>query len=285
MAKNKVQFQRGLSLQESITRYGSEEKCYQALFNWRWPNGFSCPECGHSQYCTLKSRKLMQCNQCRAQISITAKTIFASTKLPLTTWFQGIYLITQSKISVSALSLRRQLDVSYNTALLMKHKIQQVMKECDDSIPLNDVSVQVDDAYWGGKKRDGRRGRGATGKVPFIAEVSLDKKGHPREMSFTEVPAFFKTALSNWASRHLDRSVKIITDGLMCFEGLGDLGFNHHVIVTGGGAKSVEIAEFKWVNTIIVNVKKSIHGTFHAGSKKHFPPIPWRILLSLQQEV
>ena len=91
--------------------------------------------------------------------------------MPLSVWFLGIYFITQSKVSVSALSLKRTTGVSYNTALLMKHKIQQVMKERDDSKPLTQF-IQVDDAYWGGKKHDGIRGRGATGKIPFIAAVS-----------------------------------------------------------------------------------------------------------------
>lgn len=45
----------------------------------------------------------------------------------------------------------------------------------------------------------------------------------------------------------------------------------HIAIITGGGPKSVEMPEFKWVNTIISNVKNSLHGTFHAISKKHFP--------------
>jgi hypothetical protein len=62
--------------------------------------------------------------------------IFAYNKLSLSVWFLGIYFITQSKVSVSALSLKRIIGVSYNTALLMKHKIQQVMKERDDSKPL-----------------------------------------------------------------------------------------------------------------------------------------------------
>jgi hypothetical protein len=99
-------------------------------------------------------------------VSLTSKTIFSHTKIPLTTWFLGIYFITQSKVSISALSLKRTVGVSYNTALLMKHKIQQVMKERDDSKPLAQF-IKFDDAYWGGKKRDGIRGRGATGKIPF----------------------------------------------------------------------------------------------------------------------
>jgi transposase-like protein len=270
MAKNKVQFQQGVSIQEFMAQYGSEEQCYQALWDLRWPNGFKCPECGHNRYCKLKSRKLMQCNKCRSQISVTARTIFDSTKLPLNTWFLGIYLITQSKVSVSALSLKRNLGVSYNTALLMKHKIQQVMKEQDDSKPISATIVQLDDAYWGGKKRDGRRGRGATGKIPFVAAVSTNADGHPIEMRFSHLPSFSKNAITDWASKHLRGSAKVITDGLLGFEGLGNVGFSHKAIVTGGGPESVKIAEFKWVNTVIANVKRALHGTFHAVSKKHF---------------
>lgn len=60
----------------------------------------------------------------------------------------------------------------------MKHKIQQVMKERDDSKPLTQF-IQVGGAYWGGKKLDGVRGRRATGKIPFIAAVSTNEVGHP----------------------------------------------------------------------------------------------------------
>lgn len=270
MAKNTVQFQQGLSLQEFISQYGSEGQCYQALFQWRWPDGFKCPECGHDRYCSLKSRKLFQCNRCRSQISVISGTIFDSTKLPLTTWFLGIYLITQSKVSVSALSLKRTIGVSYNTALLMKHKVQQVMKERDDSKPIASSIIQLDDAYWGGKKRDGRRGRGATGKLPFVAAVSTNDQGQPIEMRFSQVRAFSKEAIIDWAAKHLYSGDKVVSDGLNCFNGLGEAGFDHKVIITGGGATSVKIAEFKWVNTIIGNVKKALHGTFHAVSKKHF---------------
>jgi hypothetical protein len=53
-------------------------------------------------------------------------TIFEQTKLPLTTWFLTIYLITQAKTGMSALELKRQVGVSYNTAWSMKQKIMQV---------------------------------------------------------------------------------------------------------------------------------------------------------------
>ena len=46
---------------------------------------------------------------------MTAGTLFANTKLPLTQWFLAIYRLTQEKKGVSAMALSRELGVSYNT--------------------------------------------------------------------------------------------------------------------------------------------------------------------------
>jgi len=149
MAKNKIQFQRGLSLARFLTQYGTEEQCRAALFRFRWPQGFRCPECGYAGYCEINRRKVYQCNRCHSQTSVISNTIFAATKLPLKTWFLGIYLITQAKDGMSSLNLARALGVSANAALRIKHKLQQTMKERDDDKPLQNL-VLMDDVYWGG---------------------------------------------------------------------------------------------------------------------------------------
>ena len=107
MARNKVQFQRGLSDVEFERLYGTEEKCREALFSWRWPEGFVCPAYGSSAHCELKKRALWQCNACHTQTSLTAGTIFASTKLDLTVWFRAMFHMTQTKQGISALELSR----------------------------------------------------------------------------------------------------------------------------------------------------------------------------------
>jgi transposase-like protein len=127
MCKNKVQFQKGYSLADLIKNYGTEAQCAEALFKWRWPDGFRCPDCGSGQYSVVKTRKLYQCSKCHHQTSLTSRTIFEQTKLPLTLWFLAIHLITQAKTGLSALALKRQLGVSYNTAWSMKQKIMQVI--------------------------------------------------------------------------------------------------------------------------------------------------------------
>lgn len=141
--KTKVQFQKDYSLVEFMENYGTDEQCRNALFQWRWPQGYVCPECGGKNYCTLKARAVYQCNRCHHQHSLINSTIFSATKLPLTTWFLAIHLVTQAKTGISAISLHRQLGVSYNTAWSIKHKLMQVMKERDDNKQLSGI-IQLD---------------------------------------------------------------------------------------------------------------------------------------------
>jgi transposase-like protein len=270
MKKNPIQFQKGFSLPDFFKKYGSEEQCEQALFDWRWPGGFVCPECHHTHHCVLNTHKLYQCNHCHHQTSLTSGTIFAKTKLSLTTWFLAMFLVTQTKNGISALELMRQIGVSYCTAWSIKHKLMQVMKERDDSQPLEGI-IQMDDAYWGGEHRGGKRGRGAPHKIPFVAAVSTSEEHHPVAMRFTQLGGFRKTEIADWARKHLAPSCTVFSDGLSCFAAVTEAGCDHTSIVTGGGPDSVNHEEFTWVNTMIGNVKKSLNGTYHKVGTKHLP--------------
>ena len=39
--------------------------------------------------------------------------------------------------------------------------------------------------------------------------------------------------------------------------------------MTGGGPSGVEIEAFQWVNTMIGNIKMSMHGAYHSINSKH----------------
>jgi len=270
MAKNKVQFQEGLSIPKFLKTYGTEEQCKNALFRWRWSNGFICPGCGHTGYCEIASRKVYQCHRCHQQTSLISGTIFEYTKLPLTLWFLGMYILTQPKSGVSALEMKRQLGISYKAAWRMKHKLMQVMKERDDTQLLSGI-IQLDDAYWGGECRGGKRGRGAPGKTPLVAAVETNEEGHPIAMRLTKVKGFQKNEIAKWARNHLQSCCYVVSDGLNCFDAVKDAGCKHQAIVTGGGPGSVTLEAFTWVNTMIGNVKNSIHGSYHAISDGHLP--------------
>jgi transposase-like protein len=157
MARNKVQFQKGLSEVEFEELYGTEEMCRAVLFAWRWPDGFQCPRCGGVRHCITKQRSLYQCNACRAQTSLISGTIFASTKLELKIWFRAMYLMSQTKQGISRLELSRRLGVSYDTAWKIHHKLAQVMMERDAGKML-EGRVEMDDAL-SGRRTLGRQAR------------------------------------------------------------------------------------------------------------------------------
>jgi transposase-like protein len=104
MARNTVQFQKGLNEAAFEASSGTEEKCRAAVIASRWPNGFECPACGGRSYREIKSRGLFQCSACRRQTSPIAGTIFASTHLPLRLWFRAMYHLTQSKQGISSMN-------------------------------------------------------------------------------------------------------------------------------------------------------------------------------------
>ena len=270
MAKNMVQFQKGLSLTSFLSKYATDRQCHDALFRMRWSVGFICPKCDHTGYYEIRSRKIYECSQCKQQTSVSSGTIFADTKLGLNIWFLAIYLITQSKDGISSLNLARTLGVSANAALRIKHKLQHVMKEREDSKPLSGI-IQIDDAYLGGKRRGGKRGRGASGKTPIVAAVQTNEEGHPISMKLSQIAELSKSGISEWAENNLAPGSIIVSDGLNCFPGVREAGCVHLSIVTGGGPDSVDIPEFKWVNTMIGNIKNAIRGTYHVISKKHVP--------------
>lgn len=270
MSKNKVQFQKGMSLSDFMASYGDEQQCREAVFQARWPNGFLCPECGYAKYCEIRGRNCFQCNSCRHQTSLLSGTIYEQTKLPLRRWFLASYLLTQHKSGLSALSLSRQLGVSYNTAWSIKHKLMQVMLERELKQPLSG-RIEMDDAYWGGEKPGGKRGRGSENKTPFVAAVETTGEGQPIRMKMHKVKGFRKEEIKNWGQQQLKADSHVITDGLWAFQGLRDAGIKHEAIVTGGGRSSMNILAFHWINTLLGNVKSAMQGTYHAIQSKHLP--------------
>jgi hypothetical protein len=264
MAMNKVQFQKGLSMQEFMDRYGSVEQCEQALKAWRWPQGFVCPACASEVYSSFRRGTLLylQCSSCRYQCSLISGTIFEATKLPLTRWFLAMHLLTQAKNNVSALELMRHLGVSYRTAWLIKHKLMETMRQREDSRQLSG-RVEIDDAYLGGELAGGKSGRGSENKVPFIAAVQTTEDGQAVLTCLSPRP-FTKEAVQKFMGQSLVLPLTLVCDGLGCFTAVTGLGAVHERIVTGGGAASAKLPQFRAVNTVLSNLKTALAGTYHA---------------------
>jgi ribosomal protein L37AE/L43A len=246
MARNKVQFQKGLSEAEFDRLHGTEEQCRAAVIASRWPQGFQCPGCGGTTHSVVSTRDLFQCSACRQQTSPIAGTIFASTKLPLRTWFRAMYHLTQTKQGISSIELGRRLGVTQTTAWKIKHKLKQVMLERDATKPLSG-RVELDDAYVGGERGGGKRGRGAPGKTPFVAAVETTPEGKPVRMKLRRVASFCGHSIADFAKTSLDQNCTVVSDGLQCFGRVTEAGCTHQVVITGSGPTAARTPAFKWV--------------------------------------
>ena len=228
----------------------------------------------------LAGRGLYQCNRCKKQTSPTAGTIFHATKLPLTLWFAAIHLIVTAKNGISSVELGRRLGVKQPTAWAVKHKIMAVMARREGETALAG-RVEMDDAYLGGVRSGGKRGRGAAGKTPFVAAVSTSPEGRPRKLKLAPVKGFRKREIARGAKHWLAPGAAVVTDGLGCWSALDESHLqppgNPHRLWTQQAAR---VASFKWVNTTLGNIKSAITGTYRKlgpdHARRYLASFAWR---------
>lgn len=123
--------------------------------------------------------------------------------------------------------------------------------------------VQVDDAYLGGERTGGKVGRGSENKVAFVAAVSLTEEDRPLRVRLTPVPGFTLKAVAAWAKGHLAAGSTVFSEGLACFGAVTEAGCTHHPTVMAG-RKPRGVPGFKWINTVLSNLKTSLSRCYHA---------------------
>jgi hypothetical protein len=116
------------SIASEASSFETEVACEDFLMNLRWSKGFHCPRCDHHEAFQIRTRRLLECKECRMQISITAGTIMHKSKLSLLTWFKAIQLICINGVEVTAYGLSEILDINYRSAKLLIDKICLAIK-------------------------------------------------------------------------------------------------------------------------------------------------------------
>jgi hypothetical protein len=153
----------------------------------------------------------------------------------------------------------------------MTHKLMRVMAAREAGKPKLEGRVGVDDAYLGGERAGGKRGRGAAGKTPIAAAVETTPERKPRRLRLTVVKGFRKKEVEKTAKRDFAPGTNVVSDGLSCWPAVEKAGRAHCPMVTGSGKRAAGWAPFRRVNTTLGNIKTAIVGTYHHVSAKHAP--------------
>ena len=219
------------TLQEFDDWFATEDKCANYLMRLRWPQGFSCPGCG-SQTSWLTARNLLHCKQCHRQTSVTAGTVFEGTRKPLRVWFQAIWYLTNQKLGVSALGLKRVLGLgSYQTAWTWLHKMRLAMVR-----PGRDMlsgHVEVDETYIGGAE-EGVRGRKTVTKSIVIIAIEVHSPKGFGPIRLRQIPDVTGPTLIGFIKDVVSAGAIVSTDGWSGYNGLSALGYQHKRRVQSG---------------------------------------------------
>jgi len=213
------------SLGEFQAWFRSDADCLDYLEWLRWPAGFVCPGCGHQAGWRLGDGRFM-CSGCGDRSSVTAGTIFDRSRTPLTVWFTACWLFATGKDGISALSLKRTLEIgSYQTAWAMLHRLRSVLVR-----PGRDRltgTVEVDETYIGGEEAGLRGGRARGKKILTGIAVEVQKPkgfGRCRMVPLDDASA---ASLHAFVKDHVEPGTQVITDGWQSYRGLEKLGYVH----------------------------------------------------------
>lgn len=261
-------------------KYKDEPTCIQALSDLKWPDGFTCDKCqGRKAYHLVSRPRLFECAACGHQHSVTAGTIFHKTRTDLRIWFMAVYLIGHDKRGVSAMFICREFGIRYDTAWLMCHKLRHALTDDSPDFLLDDF-VEVDEAFYGGRKQKGNRGRAQNAdKAMIVAAVEkvstagTENKGINKQgfIAGGARIAVLANATAEQLGGFIQSNIKpgtlIISDGFKGYTGLDE--YKHLPIVEGTGENAG--VNMPIVHKLFSNIKVWLNGTHHGVSVKHLP--------------
>lgn len=251
-----------MDLIKLVDDFHSDEKCRDILEQLRWPNGVACIRCGSLHVRNTPSRNQYDCGSCGYQFSVTAGTMFHDSHLPLKKWFIAVYLMTESKKGISALQLKRTLNVAYRTAWYLTHRVRAAMEDAYP-MPLKGT-VEIDETFIGGKVRG--KGRGfKDNKAAVVGAVQREGK-----IVLKVVQARDRKTLHQFIEETTaDETTAYFTDEWAPYEGIADENTVHETVNHSAEEWVRGEVHTNTVENVWSLLKRSIIGAYHHVSVKH----------------
>jgi len=274
--------------------FPNEEACRAYLYGARFPEGFVCPYCGRcgEPYRFGNHPNRLRCRGCKRNTQLTAGTVMQNSKMPLSTWFWGAFLVTSLTPGMSALQFQKMLGINrYETAFNMLHKLRAAMVRPGRDGIGGEWPVEVDETFVGGATQGEGRGRHHKTLVVGAVEVRPRKNapgpdpnlpsgqrpqhrgGHGRSfiagrLRLKVIPNRKQETLEPFVRDRVLPGSEIRTDGWIGYENLGKMGFRHEAVaVNGDHAKTDQ--HLPMIHVVFGNLDAWLLGTHHGVSPKH----------------
>ncbi len=254
------------TVHDFLKRFPDDDSCLEHLMELRFGLRIDCPKCSReATFYRRKKRPAYTCEFCGHDINPMVGTPFESSHTPLHKWFYAMYLFTTSRHGVPAKELQRQLGVTYKTAWRMGHQIRKFMADVDGDPPLSG-HVEADETYIGGRRKGGKRGRGAPGKTVVFG--MLEREG---DVMTRVVPNVKRKTLEPHIVANVDSGATISTDELASYRRLSRRGYTHRTVNHSLGEYARGDVHVNSLEGFWSRLKNSIRGTHIHVSRKHLP--------------
>lgn len=267
--------------------FHDEAAAFAKLESVLWPNGPVCPHCGNSHRVYVldgvrskASKKnpeglvrhgLKKCGNCRKQFTVRVGTVFESSHIPLHKWFQAVHLLCSSKKGISSHQLHRVLEITYEAAWFMGHRIREAMRSGPLAPMGGDGSsgiVEADETFIGRKKGVPKR-RGTAHKHAVLSLVERGGKVH--SVHVDDVTAKTLVPIVN---ENIAKEATVMTDDAATYYQKLE-GFAGHETINHSAEEYVRHEEGKPVihtNTVegyFSIFKRGMKGIYQHCSEKH----------------
>jgi hypothetical protein len=259
--------------------FPNDEACAQYLEHVRWPKGFTCRTCGNvgePWRFSTRPAVVLRCRECNTNNSLTAGTVMAKTRTPLSTWFWAAYLVTTQTPGQSALQFQRQLGISrYETAFQILHKLRAGMVRPERDRIGGEYAVEVDEAFVEGKhnktivigavevrprkdaeQRAARYGQNHEGGIP------LKKLIYAGRLRLLAIPRRNAGNLVGFVNRNVQKGSRIRTDEAKGYHSLPGFEFAHEPLKVCGDPEKIE-GHLPMIHLVFSNLKTWLLGTHH----------------------
>jgi len=267
--------------------FHDEEAAFDKLEKLLWPNGPVCAHCGNTERIyTLKGVRskpskanpegivrhgLKKCGKCRKQFTVRVGTVFESSHIPLHKWFQAVHLLCSSKKGISSHQLHRLLDITYEAAWFMSHRIRESMRTGSLAPMGGDGGsgiVEADETFIGRKKGVPKK-RGTAHKHAVLSLV--ERGGEVRSVHVDDVKADTLVPIVN---ANIAKEANVMTDDAATYYQKLE-GFASHDTVNHSAEEYVRHEDGKppiHTNTVegyFSIFKRGMKGVYQHCSEKH----------------
>jgi hypothetical protein len=193
-------------------------------------------------------------------------SVMEGTKLPLSTWFVALYLITAHKKGISSCQLARDLNIGQKAAWFVNHRIRLMLKD-KAADPLSNV-VEIDETYVGGKWANMSKKKRAimvenqqSNKTPVMGMVERDGRA--------KLTVIGKSTFKNIVQLNVSTDAYINTDEHLGYQGLNKEFADHSAINHSQGEFVRNDVHTNSVEGFFSLFKRTIFGIYHQVSPKH----------------